>query len=365
VLLELGKFAEAKAVIGEALAKAESTGNRRVGAAASLARMQLLQHSGDSGGWTEATLELTTKTIPLLEQDGAHAELARAWRLVAMVQQSSGRMGQAVGTIAKVVEHARLAGDERLLARSALGLTLCALYGPTPVAEAIAQCEGLIAGDMGDRQVQNLIVCKIAQLHLMSGDHETGRQNARSARTVLRDLGQGVRSASSSLDLAMLELLAGDPAAAERELREDREMLEAMGETYFLSTMVVVLARAVRDQGRDEEALELTRTAEQTAAPDDVDAQVLWRCVRAPILARIGKIEGAENARAGRARSGPPDGSARLPSDRVVGAGRRPAHRRPARRSTSRAGGGGGDLSAQGRRGLCRHDESRSRGPLK
>jgi len=162
VLLELGKFAEAKAVIGEALAKAESTGNRRVGAAASLARMQLLQHSGDSGGWTEATLELTTKTIPLLEQDGAHAELARAWRLVAMVQQSSGRMGQAVGTIAKVVEHARLAGDERLLARSALGLTLCALYGPTPVAEAIAQCEGLIAGDMGDRQVQNLIVCKIA-----------------------------------------------------------------------------------------------------------------------------------------------------------------------------------------------------------
>jgi len=162
------------------------------------------------------------------------------------------------------------------------------------VAEAIAQCEGLIAGDMGDRQVQNLIVCKIAQLHLMSGDHETGSQNARSARTVLRDLGQGVRSASSSLDLAMLELLAGDPAAAERELREDREMLEAMGETYFLSTMVVVLARAVRDQGRDEEALELTRTAEQTAAPDDVDAQVLWRCVRAPILARIGKIEGAE-----------------------------------------------------------------------
>ena len=58
--------------------------------------------------------------------------------------------------------------------------------------------------------------------------------------------------------------------------------------------MVVVLARAVRDQGRDEEALELTRTAEQTAAPDDVDAQVLWRCVRAPILARIGKIEEAE-----------------------------------------------------------------------
>jgi tetratricopeptide (TPR) repeat protein len=295
VLLEQGKFAEAKAIVDEAHTKAEAIGNQRVAAAAVLTRMQLQQHSGDSGSsWVDATQELTTTTIPMLEAEGAHAELARAWRLVAMVQQSSGHLGEAVGTIAKVIEHARLAGDDRLMTRSALGLTLCAIYGPTPVAEAIQQCEALIAGDFGDRQVQSLVICKIAHLHAMNGDPETGRQSAREARAVLRDLGQGVRSASSSLDLAMVEMLAGDPAAAEREVRDDVEMLEAMGETYFLSTMVAVLAWAVRDQGRDDEALELTRTAESTAAPDDIDAQVMWRCVRAPILARKGKIEEAE-----------------------------------------------------------------------
>jgi len=295
VLLELGKFVEAKAIVDEAHAKAEAIGNQRVAAAAVLTRMQLQQHSGDSdSSWVDATQELTKTTIPMLERDGAHAELARAWRLVAMVQQSSGHLGQAVGTIAKVIEHARLAGDERLMTRSALGLTLCAIYGPTPVAEAIQQCEALIAGDFGDRQVQSLVICKIAHLHAMNGDHATGRENARAARAVLRDLGQGVRSASSSLDLAMVELLAGDPAAAERELRDDVEMLEAMGETYFLSTMAAVLAWAVRDQGRDDEALELTKTAESTAASDDIDAQVMWRCVRAPILARSGSVEEAE-----------------------------------------------------------------------
>jgi tetratricopeptide (TPR) repeat protein len=58
--------------------------------------------------------------------------------------------------------------------------------------------------------------------------------------------------------------------------------------------MAAMLARAVRDQGRDAEALELTQLAERSAAADDVDAQVLWRAVRAPILARSGALADAE-----------------------------------------------------------------------
>ena len=142
--------------------------------------------------------------------------------------------------------------------------------------------------------MQNLIVCKLALLHAMNGDFETAREMCVRGRAVLRDLGQGVRAASASLDLAAVELLAGDPAAAERELRPDCEMLEKMGETFFLSTMAAMLARAVREQGRDAEARELTGLAERSAAADDIDAQVLWRAVRAPILARAGAIEEAE-----------------------------------------------------------------------
>ena len=220
--------------------------------------------------------------------------MAKAWRLVALIQQTSGRLGEAAQSIAQVVEHARLAGDQRLVTRSALGLTLSALYGPTPVPEAIAQCEALIADDLPDRQVQNLIVCKVARLRAMNGDFDTAREMCLRGRAVLRDLGPGVRTASASTDLAAVELLAGDPAAAERELRPDCEMLEKMGETYFMSTMAVLLATAVRQQGRDDEALELTRLAERSAAADDIDAQVLWRAVRAPILARAGAIEEAE-----------------------------------------------------------------------
>jgi ATP/maltotriose-dependent transcriptional regulator MalT len=72
-----------------------------------------------------------------------------------------------------------------------------------------------------------------------------------------------------------------------------------MGETYFLSTMAALLARLVRDQGRDDEALEYTRTAEDATAEDDVESQALWRSVRAPIVARAGDVTlGEELARA-------------------------------------------------------------------
>ena len=67
-----------------------------------------------------------------------------------------------------------------------------------------------------------------------------------------------------------------------------------MGETYFLSTMAAMLSRIVRDLGRDDEALDLLATAEAAAAADDVDAQALWRSIRAPILARTGDLAGAE-----------------------------------------------------------------------
>jgi tetratricopeptide (TPR) repeat protein len=181
-----------------------------------------------------------------------------------------------------------------MVARSALGMTFNAVYGPTPAAQAIAECEALIAGDFADRQVQNLIICKVAQLHAMVGDYEKARMNVKSARAVLRDLGQAVRAASSSLDVAIVELLAGDAAAAEREIRPDCEMLQGIGETYFLSSMAITLARAVLAQGRDEDALTWIEAAEGLAAEDDIDAQSESRCVRALVLARKGSLVEAE-----------------------------------------------------------------------
>jgi len=176
----------------------------------------------------------------------------------------------------------------------ALGLTFNVLYGPTSVRQALQQCEGFVTDGMRDRLVQGLITCKVAQLRAMNGDFASARTMYYQARGLLDDLGQSVHVATTSFDLGMIELLAGDAVAAERAVRPDYETLLAMGAKYLLAGMGSILARAVRAQGRDDEALELTKAVEAVASEDDVDAQVLWRGIRAPILARSGQIAEAE-----------------------------------------------------------------------
>jgi tetratricopeptide (TPR) repeat protein len=127
----------------------------------------------------------------------------------------------------------------------------------------------------------------------MRGDFELARTLAARARAILVDLGTSVLAASTSQEASQIEMLAGDPVSAERDLRRDYEALAVLGEKYLLSTVAGDLAQAVYAQGRFGEALEQSRVAEELAAPDDVTSQAFWRSVRAKVYARQGRREEA------------------------------------------------------------------------
>jgi len=295
VLLELGDFTQARAVLAEAKATAERAGNWRIAAAAQLLRMRVRIFSAEPGDWSEETLRIAAEVIPLFESEGAHPELAKTWRLIGFVHGIAARYGQSSDAVVRAMTHARLAGDERLIARNAMGLSISTLLGPTPVPQAIERCEQMIADGISDRQAESKLLCTLAQLHAMSGDFEKGRSLYRHGRSLLRELGQGVQAASTGIDLLAVELLAGDLVAAERDVMPDYEFLANAGETYFLSTIAAMLSRVVRDLGRDEEALKLSKTAEAASAEDDIESQALWRSIRAPIIARLGNLAEAES----------------------------------------------------------------------
>ena len=291
VLMELGEFASARSVLVEASQLAASGGFPRVSHAAALVGMLVRLYSGEPGNWSSDAQAVAESAIGALRSQEAPDELANAYRLIALVHQIAGRHAEAATAIEQVISVAGKAGNDRLVARSGLGLSFSALFGPTPVPEAIEKCERILTNDLRDRQVQCVIQCKLAQLYAMGGDFGRARRTYEQARALLRELGQGVHAASTGLDVVVVEMLAGDLETAEREARADYAFLEAHGETYFLSTMAGLLAKVVRDSGRDDEALALSRTAESLAAEDDIDAQVIWRTVRAPILARAGQLK--------------------------------------------------------------------------
>jgi class 3 adenylate cyclase/tetratricopeptide (TPR) repeat protein len=294
-LIGVGDFGSAHAALDEASAAAERSGDARLAASSRLLDMFVRLYSGEQhDGWSEETLRVCHELIPTLERENAHGELAVAWRLVVLVHGIAGRFTLASDGVARSIAHARLAGDDRLVARNGLMLAINALNGPLPVPQAIAECEQLLSAGLGDRQVECNVMCALAQLKAMNGELDAARLLYRRSRALLRDLGQGVYAASTGIDLARVELHGGDLALAEREVQADCDFLGAKGETYFLSTMAALLARIARDQGRDDEALALTRTAEQATAADDMESQALWRMVRAPILARAGELQQAE-----------------------------------------------------------------------
>ena len=293
-LMSLGDFAQARAVLAEAKLAADRTGNARVKASTQLVEMFVRLFSGEPGDWSEETLRTAQDLVPVLERETADDELAMTWRLIVLVHGIAGRYSLASEAAERSTAHARRAGNDRLVAKNSGILSMNALYGPTPVPQAIVQCEQLLADGLSDRQIEGAIMCTLAQLRAMNGDLKAARSLCLRGRALLRDLGQGVFAASTGLDLARIELHGGDLALAEREVRADYAFLAKMGETYFLSTMAALLSRIVRDQGRDDEALEFSKIAEEATAADDIESQALWRSVRAPIIARAGNSALAE-----------------------------------------------------------------------
>jgi tetratricopeptide (TPR) repeat protein len=125
----------------------------------------------------------------------------------------------------------------------------------------------------------------------MHGDAERARTLVARRDAVIAEVGFAMHAVGEWA--AQVELLAGDPRSAEAHLRDGYARLQEIGERAFLATTAGLLARALHDQGRDEEALAFTGVCEETAAADDLAAQVAWRGSRARILAARGRAEEA------------------------------------------------------------------------
>jgi len=136
----------------------------------------------------------------------------------------------------------------------------------------------------GDQKADALIRASLARLEAMRGNFEEARQLYRRSRATLEEVGWNLFAALTSIDSGSVELLARDPVAAESELRRDFETLDAMGERNYIATTAAYLAFALLLQGKYDEADTFVTFSEETAAPDDLTPQFLWRQFRARLL---------------------------------------------------------------------------------
>jgi tetratricopeptide (TPR) repeat protein len=293
-LREAGRMEDAESVLSEAVERARVAGEEVLAADASLALVDLRLHS-TAATRQEALAEVESATR-IFRRHGDDAGLARALALGGQLRFWSGEMAAALEDLERAADHARAAGDRHQEAECLQSVLAVIYWGATPVDEALRRLADIESRVEGNRRLDVAVLNGRARLEAMEGRFDAAR--AAVARAAERAEGgrEVERYSHVSTAAAMVELLAGDAAAAERELRTACERLEEMGELGYLSSAVPPLLEALYRQGRDEEALLLSERwrPDLLTVPEDVDAQIGWRSIRAKLLARRGDLAEAQ-----------------------------------------------------------------------
>jgi class 3 adenylate cyclase len=226
----------------------------------------------------EESVALAQEAIAELEPLGDELALARAWWLRSSGDLAACRWRARGEAIERALEHARRAQAGAEMVGTLAGLLGQALlHGPTPVDEAL----------------RSSIHTSLSGLLAMRGEFDKARRRFRDAAATSEEFGLRFRRATQSFVGAQIELLAGDPAAAERELRASSGAFDEIGAATSATTHRALLAEAVAQQGRLGEAEELALQVAADATADDVITHVLWRSTLARVRAREGSAQEA------------------------------------------------------------------------
>ena len=257
--------------------------------------------------------EIAERAIKTFEELDDDAGLARAWSLLGGVHWFASRWGARAEALEQALVYARRAGDLRQESVALGGLPLSLSWGATPIPEAVERCRELLVQAGSNRTIEAKIVVVLAELEAGLGHFDEARSLYGRSKTIVEELGLQLQLGVQTFAAGTIELLAGNPEAAEVELRVGLDTLQRIGAHVASSTLAGLLGAAVYAQGRYDDAERLTELSEATAPEEDIATQIFWRGTRAKLLARKGIVDEAESVSRARGRpcsgDGRPDGA--------------------------------------------------------
>jgi class 3 adenylate cyclase/tetratricopeptide (TPR) repeat protein len=290
VLYEGGDLSGAEAVLAEGAEVAAAAGLPAVQARTQVLLAQI--HSSQGLGVAETLAECEAATA-ILDREGDLEGLAEAWLLAGQLRSWRGESPAGQQAAERALAYARQSGNRWVQMRARGWLVEILVELPVPVDAAIARAEQLRQEASGDPWAEPSTVGPLSLLYAYAGRFAEARDAFARAWSTFAGFGAKLIWAGGACRGGEIELVAKDPVAAERYLREGYDACRAMGERGLLATIAGVLAEAVYLQGRLDEAQQLTEEAQALAAADDIDAQARWRATRAKLLARRGQFPAA------------------------------------------------------------------------
>jgi class 3 adenylate cyclase/tetratricopeptide (TPR) repeat protein len=291
-LRDSGAVDEARAVLAEAVAQRDGDEHTQLQAEIELARVNFMQELASP----DVLREVARRAIAVFEATGDSAQLADAWQLMGMAELAAQDRGAQLEALLEARRHAIESGDLRRQIEAWNEVGGAMVSGRTPVTEVLAFLDEELAWgrdhDLPAIEADALLGGPYLDSRL--GRFDEARDKLERSKAICRELGITYGLAEAHWAGAGMELLAGDLAAAERELRTAIRVAIEMRASRYEAIYRTGLAGALLDLGRVEESIAKLEQARELGAYAPI-----WRSTRARALARIGQIdEAVEEARA-------------------------------------------------------------------
>ncbi len=233
----------------------------------------------------------------LAELDDAAGE-AKAHNVRAGCLARLGKIGDCEVALDDALNAARRSGDHRRVNAVLAGAPLAALWGPNPVPRAGGRCLDvvrLLRITTESPAVEATSMRCQAVLEAFRGRGAAARRMIDSARRTVTEL--GLRHALLEVEqfAGIVELVGGEPDAAEPYLRKAYNGFRRLRLDIDTSETAALLGRTCLLLGRDPEADELCTESEQLAG-HALKASIAWRTLRAQLLSRGGDHQAARQA---------------------------------------------------------------------
>jgi class 3 adenylate cyclase/tetratricopeptide (TPR) repeat protein len=273
----------------DALAERASAAGDRIGKLCGMIQAGTIGIYLGSEGAAEKLAALVEQTLPLLEAAGDDLALYIANSALAGAAETRGQMDAGLEALERAFAHAQRAGH--LPPGSLGGRAAFRFFGTTPVSELLAWLNENEPSAGRDHFLRAYRAGALAML----GHFDEAREILAEMRAELAERGGGILLANiTAFESVWVEIWAGDPIMAVEFGAEGLRLHEELGEKGFLSKAAGNLAQALYALDRLDEADAWAGRAAGLGSSDDASKEMLWRQVKAKVLARRGDHAEAE-----------------------------------------------------------------------
>ena len=290
-LFDSNDFPASADVAERAIEAAERSGDRAIAARARLILDEDLGQT-DPSHEISRTREAAERAVEQLAALGDEAGLVEATLTLARHHFFAGSCARCAEITEPLVDRAHELpySDRRIIARN---LWISGYFGPAPVSEALRMWERARTIVEDSLVSQAFLQAGLGALLAMQGHADETHARAERVDAVLLEVGIPGMRANMLQARGEGERFVGHFDHAESYFREGVELWDSLGETGFNSTLSGLLATALCDQLRFDEAEMYASRSRELGADDDFATQSVWRMAQARVLSHRGDHDSA------------------------------------------------------------------------